>query len=122
MRERGAGAVVNIASTAGQIAVGGGVVYAVAKAGVIHWTRCLALELRPYGVRVNAVSPGPTMTARFLATRPTDPRMRDETVPLERYGLPGEIADAVAFLCGDAARFISGQALRVDGGLQLFAG
>ncbi len=122
MRERGAGAVVNIASTAGQIAVGGGVVYAVAKAGVIHWTRCLALELRPYGVRVNAVSPGPTMTARFLATRPTDPRMRDETVPLERYGLPGEIADAVAFLCGDAARFISGQVLRVDGGLQLFAG
>jgi len=122
MRERGAGAVVNIASTAGQVAVGGGVIYAVAKAGVIHWTRCLALELRPYGVRVNAVSPGPTMTARFLATRPTDPHMRDEAVPLERYGLPGEIADAVAFLCGDAARFISGQVLRVDGGLQLFAG
>jgi NAD(P)-dependent dehydrogenase (short-subunit alcohol dehydrogenase family) len=122
MRERGAGAVVNIASIAGQIAVGDGVIYAVAKAGVIHWTRCLALELRPYGVRVNAVSPGPTMTARFLATRPTDPHMRDEAVPLERYGLPGEIADAVAFLCGDAARFISGQVLRVDGGRQLFAG
>jgi len=62
------------------------------------------------------------MTARFLATRPTDPHMRDETVPLERYGLPGEIADAVAFLCGDGARFISGQVLRVDGGRQLFAG
>src|SRR5689334_17094240 len=104
MRERGAGAVVNISSTAGQVGVGDGVIYAVAKAGVLHWTRCLALELRPHGVRVNAVSPGPTMTARFLATRTTDPARRDEAVRLDRYGLPIEIADAVAFLCSDAGR------------------
>lgn len=122
MRERGRGVVLNIASVAAQIGLTDGVVYAVAKAGVIEWTRCLAAELRPFGVRVNAISPGPTMTPRFLVTRTTDPTMRDTEVPLERYGTPEEVADAAAFLVSDAARFISGQVLRVDGGLQLFAG
>lgn len=114
------GAVVNIASVAAHVGTGEGVVYAVAKAGIVQWTRCLAKELRPHGVRVNCVSPGPTMTARFLATRPTDPRLRDQSVPLERYATPGEVADAIVFLCSESGRFISGQVLRVDGGMQLF--
>jgi len=79
-------------------------------------------ELRPHGVRVNAISPGPTMTARFLATRTTDPQLRDPSVPLMRYALPEELADAIAMLCSPAARFVNGQVLRVDGGDQLFAG
>src|SRR4029078_10080537 len=92
MRERVSGPVVNIASTAAHVGVGDGVVYAVIKAAIVQWTRCLAQELRPQGVRVNAVSPGPTMTARFLAPRQTDPRHRDPAVPFERYGQPAEVA------------------------------
>lgn len=122
MVERRNGSVVNIASTAGHIGVGDGVVYAVAKAAIVQWTRCLAHELRPHGVRVNAISPGPTMTARFLATRVTDPKKRDPAVPLMRYALPEELADAISMLCSPAARFVNGQVLRVDGGDQLFPG
>jgi NAD(P)-dependent dehydrogenase (short-subunit alcohol dehydrogenase family) len=62
------------------------------------------------------------MTARFLVTRQIDAAQRDEAIPLDRYGLPEEVADAVAFLCSRASRFVSGQTLRVDGGKQLFAG
>lgn len=120
MIERGKGSVVNIASVAAHMGVTDGVAYAVAKAGIVEFTRCLAKDLRPHGIRVNAVSPGPTMTARFLATRVTDPKLTDPSVKLERYGLPEEVADAVAFLAGDAARHISGQVICVDGGLCLF--
>ena len=120
MSRRGGGTVVNIASAAAQHGVSEGVIYAVAKAAIVQFTRCLAKDLRSHGVRVNAISPGPTMTARFMATRKTDPKMCDPSVKLERYALPAEIADAVAFLCGDASRFVSGQVLCVDGGLCLF--
>jgi 3-oxoacyl-[acyl-carrier protein] reductase len=120
MVARRSGTVVNIASVAAHHAVTDGVAYAVVKAAIVQFTRCLAKDLRPHGVRVNAISPGPTMTARFLATRKTDPKLTDTAVPLERYGQPAEIADAVSFLCGDAARFVSGQVLCVDGGLALF--
>ena len=121
MAARSAGSVINFGSLNGHIGVSPEVVYGCAKAAILHYTRCLALEMRPKGVRVNAVSPGPTTTARFLATRTTDPS-KMEGVSLERYAKPSEIAGAVAFLASDQAGFVNGQVLRVDGGMTLFAG
>jgi NAD(P)-dependent dehydrogenase (short-subunit alcohol dehydrogenase family) len=117
MIARKTGAVVSIASVAAHIAVEQEVAYSVAKAGIVQYTRCLAKTLRPHGVRANVVSPGPTKTARFMATRVTDPdMMNDDKASLVRYGNPGEIADAVAFLSSLEGKFISGQVLPVDGG------
>ena len=122
MAARQHGSVVNIGSLHAHLGTPVEIGYACAKAAIIHYTRCLALELRLQGVRANAVSPGPAKTARFLATRETDPAMMEEGPSLERYASPAEIADAVAFLAGPESRFITGQTLRIDGGLTPFAG
>ena len=120
MLERRHGSIINIASVAAHFGSSPEVAYSCIKAAVVHYTRCLAFETRTAGVRVNAVSPGPTRTARFLATRQTDPLMMEEGPSLVRYGTPAEVADVVAFLAGDASRFVHGQVLCVDGGLTLY--
>ena len=79
MVKAGSGSVINIASAAAQFGVTNGVIYAALKAAVAHYTRCLAATLRTEGVRVNAVSPGATKTARFEATRVVDPQMMDSS-------------------------------------------
>lgn len=123
MVARKSGIVVNIGSTAAHAGFSHGGIYATLKAGVVAYTRCLAAEVLRDGVRVNAVSPGPSKTARFQATRILDEAKMDSSGPsFDRYAEPAEIADAVAFLCSDAARFMHGQVLRVDGGLTLYPG
>ena len=123
MVAKGGGVVVNIASAAAHMGCSPEVVYSTLKAAVVHYTRCLAKELYAQGVRVNAVSPGPTKSARFQATRTVDPARMDSNIrSFNRYAEPDEIADAVAFLAGPRSKFINGQVIRVDGGLTLFPG
>jgi 3-oxoacyl-[acyl-carrier protein] reductase len=123
MAARGNGTVINIASAAAHFGASPEAVYSTLKAAVVHYTRCLAKELYHEGVRVNAVSPGPTKSARFQATRVLDPARMDSAIKsFYRYAEPDEIADAVGFLASPRAKFINGQVLRVDGGLTLFPG
>jgi 2-hydroxycyclohexanecarboxyl-CoA dehydrogenase len=116
MIERGEGSIINIASVAGMMACEEGTIYAVAKAGVIHWTKCLARQLRACGITVNAVSPGGTKTARFLASRAISPERLANRGRLTRLGEPDDVAKVCLFLASDLAGFVSGQNIEVSGG------
>ena len=119
MRARGGGAIVNVASIAGQrISFGGTANYTASKAGLLGLTRHAAYELAPDGIRVNAVCPGPTATA-FGGAMPSEETkaMRSQKIPLGRMCEPEDIADPILFLAGYAARMITGVALTVDGGV-----
>ena len=118
MMARKSGKIVNIGSISGLWGTAQSVIYATAKAAVHEYSRCLAVQLRPYDVAVNVVAPGDTVTARFLASRPIDQSKMVTGGTLDRYGQPIEIARAVEFLVSDAASYITGQVLRVDGGRQ----
>jgi len=121
MMQRKSGRIVTIGSIAGLYGRPTGSIYAVAKAAVHEYTRCLAAQLRPYNVPVNCVAPGGTVTERFLRIHDIDQDRLIEAGTLDRYGRPREVAGVVGFLCRDESAFISGQVIRVDGGGQTFA-
>ena len=120
MRERGSGQIVNIASNIVNSLPGGSAAYAVSKAGLVALTKVLSKEEARHGIRVNAVSPGiihAGMGVGALERRP--PEVREQflsTIPMGRSGDAEEVAAAVVFLVSDAASYITGQHLTVNGG------
>ena len=128
LRKRGAGSIINISSMAGKTSWPGSAEYSASKSGLIGLTRSVAMELAPHGVTVNAVCPGNTLTGmvrhvaaivggrdgmgvdEWLALRTRD-------CPLGRIAQPWEIAGVVAFLASEDSRYLTGQALEVDGGM-----
>ncbi len=129
MERQESGSIINISSINGQNPAALAGAYIVAKAGVISLTRTLALEMAAYGVRVNAVCPGPVYTdfnksvmrQRAASLNISEQEMIgrvEKAIPLGRWGMPADIARAVVFLASPAAGWITGEVLRVSGGLE----
>ncbi|WP_433260400.1 3-oxoacyl-ACP reductase FabG [Actinosynnema sp. CS-041913] len=115
LMSRHGGSVVTLSSVVGLDGNAGQVNYASSKAALTGFTRSLAKELRPFGIRVNAVAPGFIRTA---TTRPYEDRWRP-LIPLGRFGTPEEVSELIGFLVSDRASGITGQVLRIDGGLRM---
>jgi NAD(P)-dependent dehydrogenase (short-subunit alcohol dehydrogenase family) len=119
MRDSGGGAIVNITSISGLRASTLRTAYGTSKAGLAHLTQQQAIELAPLGIRVNAVAPGPVDTTMAKAVHTSDIRAAyHDAIPLNRYGLEEELAEAIFFLCSDRASYITGQTIAVDGGFE----
>jgi NAD(P)-dependent dehydrogenase (short-subunit alcohol dehydrogenase family) len=118
MQPRGAGSIVNISSTMGERGAANLALYTASKHAVEGLTKSAALEAAAFGVRVNAVAPGPTETAMLdrLTGNPDRKAAFYAAVPLKRGASPAEIADAVTFIASEKASFITGQIVRVNGG------
>jgi 3-oxoacyl-[acyl-carrier protein] reductase len=119
MKAAGSGVIINISSIAGHnIPLKNRSAYTASKAGLIGFTRECAREFAAYGIRVNAVCPG-VIETEMTSHRRTDPEQMAKwlaDIPLGRLGLPEDVTGLVLFLCSDAARYLTGQAINVDGG------
>lgn len=119
MRAAGRGRIVNITSIGADLGLMNRAVYCATKGGVAQLTKCLALEWGRYGITVNAVGPGITVTPLvrpYLAANPEREPTMIRKIPLGRLGEPDDMAGAVVFLASDLARYMTGQTLYVDGG------
>ena len=128
MAEAGGGSIVNMASIGGIQAGGGVMTYRASKAAVIHFTKSAAIELARYAIRVNAIAPGsiptPLLASAAIDKTPEEVEQYERSIremmradrPLQREGTPGDVAEAVAYLAGERARYITGIVLPVDGG------
>jgi len=127
MQERGGGVIVNVASEAGRVGSQGSATYAAAKAGVIGFTKSIARESARFGVRCNAVAPGPIETP-LLNSAPEQlgelgARLKQamiDATTLRRIGEPEEVAAVIAFLASDDASYVTGQTVNVSGGLSMW--
>jgi NAD(P)-dependent dehydrogenase (short-subunit alcohol dehydrogenase family) len=120
MIKRGGGAIVNTSSVAGLVASPTGPVYTATKHGVLGLTKAAALGYAKAGIRINAVCPGPIYTPLLERITRGNTQLESayiERVPMGRIGTPPEVAEAVVWLCSDAASFITGHAMVVDGGV-----
>jgi len=114
------GRIVNVTSAVNVFAVPGLAAYGAAKGAIASLTKALALELAPGGITVNAVAPGPVDTALNVnAYTPEVRRTYEQRIPLGHIGSAEDVADVIAFLASDAARYVTGQELIVDGGLSI---
>jgi NAD(P)-dependent dehydrogenase (short-subunit alcohol dehydrogenase family) len=121
MMERRRGRIITIGSIAAFRGRTQASIYATAKAGAMHFTRCLAVQMRPYDVTVNTIAPGDTRTERFVATRTVDPARMVEGGTLDRIATVDEVSRVIEFFAGPMGAFVSGQVIRVDGGGQTWA-
>jgi NAD(P)-dependent dehydrogenase (short-subunit alcohol dehydrogenase family) len=114
---RSGGAIVYIASISGERASTLRVAYGTSKAALMHLTKQMAVEFAPLGIRANCVAPGPVDTAMARAVHTPEIRADyHDAIPLNRYGLEEEIADAILYLCSARSSYVTGQTLAVDGG------
>ena len=120
MRERGWGRIVNMASVAGTLGGFGQASYSTTKAGLLGLTRTLALEGARHGITCNAIVPGIISTEAFAFGNPEMNERMIKRTAMRRPGEPQEVANAIAFLCSDLASYITGVALNVSGGIELF--
>lgn len=116
------GAIVNISSIAGTLGMPGRASYNTAKHAINGLTKSLAVEWAEHGIRVNAVAPGyieTALTLKQIGEGILDPTPVNERTPLNRWGKPSEIADCICFLATEASSYITGQSIRVDGGMSV---
>jgi NAD(P)-dependent dehydrogenase (short-subunit alcohol dehydrogenase family) len=116
MLEAGAGAIVNMSSTAGLEGVGGLAAYVSSKHAIVGLTKVAALEYAARGIRVNAVAPGPILTEHLERAGAAAQQGAAQAMPMKRIGTPEEVAAAVTWLCSDSASFITGASIPLDGG------
>ncbi len=117
MKDSGGGRIVNIGSGCNKVAFPNLVSYTASKGGMEQLTKVAAAELGPYGITVNCVAPGAILIERTEREAGDYAGVWSRLTPMGRVGYPSDVAEAVAFLCTDAAEFVSGQTLMVDGGI-----